>query len=232
MGGFVARAAHILGRAPIKRAVYIASPHFGTPLSYFELNPEIRIMARGFSVVLDKLPIEPGLKDLINGALEKEWKDLYSKWPSGYELMPDEFYLEKNAMILSDGIRILGATETYQNNDWRLPQDMQDKVSKAMKFKKTLGDQLPESKDDILVIFAKDLPTADIINYLSNGVGFTNQFPSYSGQNGDTWVVTKSAMGSISGIPVYPNSSLINDIHPDLPDNATTIDVIKKFLNP
>ena len=39
MGGFVARAAYKHG-APIKRTVYIASPHFGNPLAYFALNPE------------------------------------------------------------------------------------------------------------------------------------------------------------------------------------------------
>src|SRR6185437_7185262 len=46
MGGFVSRAAHKQG-AHIKRAIYIASPHFGNPLAYFELNPEIRNV--GFS---------------------------------------------------------------------------------------------------------------------------------------------------------------------------------------
>jgi pimeloyl-ACP methyl ester carboxylesterase len=232
MGGFVARAAHIQGTAPIKRAVYIASPHFGNPMSYFELNPEIYIMVQGFTVVLDKLPIERELKDLIDGTLEKEWKDLYSKWPSAYELMPDDFYLEKNAMIFSDGKPILGTNETYLNNDWSLPQDMQAKVSNAMKFKKMLGEKLPESEDDILVIFANDLPTVDIINHFSNGVGFTNQFPLDSGQHGDTWVVTKSAMGSMSGLPVYTNSRPISDIHPNLPNNGLTIDEIRKFLNP
>ena len=30
--------------------------------------------------------------------------------------MPDEFYLEKNAMILSDDMPILGTNETYKNN--------------------------------------------------------------------------------------------------------------------
>src|SRR5919197_587436 len=217
MGGFVARAAHIQGTAPIKRAVYIASPHFGNPMSYFELNPEIHIMVQGFSVVLDKLPIE------------RELKDLYSKWPSAYELMPDDCYLEKNAMIFSDGKPILGTNETSLNNDWSLPQDMQAKVSNAMKFKKMLGEKLPESEDDILVIFANDLPTVDIINHFSNGVGFTNQFPLDSGQHGDTWVVTKSAMGSMSGLPVYMNSRPISDIHPNLPNNGLTIDEIRKF---
>lgn len=40
MGGFVVRAA-IMNHAPIKRTVYIASPHYGNPEAYFALNPEI-----------------------------------------------------------------------------------------------------------------------------------------------------------------------------------------------
>jgi len=233
MGGFVARAAHILGNAPIKRAVYIASPHLGNPMSYFELNPEIRTMAQGLSNFLDKLPIESDLKDLIDGALVSKWKDLYSNWPSAYELMPDSFYLDSEAMIFRDGIvPIFKMNETYLNNDWSLPQDMKDKVNKAMDFKNKLGRTLPENKEDILVIFANDLPTVDRIFYFSNDIGFTNQFPFDSGQHGDTWVVTKSAMDSMSGIPVIPRSIPISNIHTNLPNDESTINEIKKFLNP
>jgi hypothetical protein len=120
--------------------------------------------------------------------------------------------------------------ETYLNNDWSLPEDMQAKVVKAMDFKNRLGGKLLE--DDILVIFAKDLPTVDKISYFSNGVGFTNQFPFDSGQHGDTLVVTKSAMGSMSGSPAYPKSIPISNIHTILPDDERTINEIKNFLNP
>ena len=44
MGGIVTRAACKQG-APVKRAVYIASPHFGNPMAYFALNPEIHTEA-------------------------------------------------------------------------------------------------------------------------------------------------------------------------------------------
>jgi lecithin:cholesterol acyltransferase len=40
MGGFVTRAA-LSYRAPIKRVVYIASPHYGCPLSYFTLQKDV-----------------------------------------------------------------------------------------------------------------------------------------------------------------------------------------------
>jgi triacylglycerol esterase/lipase EstA (alpha/beta hydrolase family) len=44
MGGLVTRAAYKQG-APIRRAIYIASPHFGNPMAYFALNPEIHTEA-------------------------------------------------------------------------------------------------------------------------------------------------------------------------------------------
>src|SRR5215217_4706817 len=57
MGGLVTRAAALQYRAPIIRTVYIASPHYGSPLSYFGLHPEIGDDI-GFSKFLDLPPIE------------------------------------------------------------------------------------------------------------------------------------------------------------------------------
>ena len=112
------------------------------------------------------------MKHLIGGAteLEKRWKDLYSKWPSAYELMPDDFYLNKRPIIYNDGHPILGTDETYLKNGWSLPQNMQANVKKAMEFKKGLGEKLPGNDDNILVIFANTLETLDTIGYSSVGV--------------------------------------------------------------
>ena len=41
MGGIITRAASTLYRAPVRRAIYIACPHTGSPLAYFILHPEI-----------------------------------------------------------------------------------------------------------------------------------------------------------------------------------------------
>jgi hypothetical protein len=88
--------------------------------------------------------------------LEKELKDLYSKFPSMYELLPDNFYLDKKAMVFSDGQPIHGTDNTYLNNQWKFKvEDMRDNVNKAMAFKKGLGEKLPGKEDDILVIFAR-----------------------------------------------------------------------------
>jgi pimeloyl-ACP methyl ester carboxylesterase len=233
MGGFISRAAHKQG-APIKRAVYIASPHFGNPMSYFELNPEIRNV--GFSNFFEKLAITKA--HLIGGAteVEKKWKDLYSKWPSAYELMPDDFYLNNRPIIYSNGHPVLGTNETYLNSEWGLPQNMQDNVGKAMDFKKNLGEKLPEKDDDILVIFAKTLETLDTIGFSSIGVTIDENTslhftpPFDFNQHGDTVVVTESAMGSMSDSPVYKNSKSISNFHTVLPNDDGTIKEIRKFL--
>jgi pimeloyl-ACP methyl ester carboxylesterase len=137
MGGFVTRAAYKQD-APIKRTAYIASPHFGNPMSYFELNPEIYNV--GFYDFYEKAAMTEQLRYIIGGAtgFEKKMNDLYRKWPSAYELMPDEFYLNNRPMIYSDGQPIHGIKETYLNSEWRLPQNEHDKVRKAMEFKKSL----------------------------------------------------------------------------------------------
>ena len=105
MGGFVTRAAYKQG-APIKRTVYIASPHFGNPLAYFALNPEINTAnAQVFDEFIKKLTVGRELKDLVDTETKfaEEFQELCRKFPSMYELMPDEFYLDKEAMILSYG---------------------------------------------------------------------------------------------------------------------------------
>ena len=238
MGGFVTRFAKNQG-APIKRTAYIASPHFGSPLSYFEINPLIRNV--GFFNFYEKLAITEESKHLIGGAtgFEKKWKDLYSKWPSAYELMPDDFYLNNRPIIYSDGQPILGTNETYLKNEWSLPENMQDNVKKAMEFKKSLGEKLSGNDDDVLVIFGNTLETLGTIGYSSIGttIDLNTSFhfspPFDFNQHGDSIVVTESAMGSMSGSPIYKNSKPIpNIIHTALPNDGSTIEEIRKFLNP
>jgi pimeloyl-ACP methyl ester carboxylesterase len=97
MGGFVTRAAYKYD-APIKHTVYIASPHFGNPLAYFALNPEISTAnAQVFDDFIKKLTGGRELKDLLDADTKfpEELESLYNNFPSMYELMPDDFYLEK-----------------------------------------------------------------------------------------------------------------------------------------
>jgi hypothetical protein len=93
---------------------------------------------------------------------------------------------------------------------------------------KSLGEKLPGNEDDILIIFDEDYTTFDKVNYY----GARSEFVYDSGQMGDHWVVTKSAMGSMSGLPAYKNSTAIsNSNHLELPNDPRTINEIAKFLN-
>jgi len=235
MGGFVVRAAIVNHRAPIKRTVYIASPHYGTPQAYFALNPEIHsamaTIAQGF---LFYLTLDKDLKDLLDHdiVLENALKDLFSKWPSMYELMPDSFYLDKEAMIFLNGISpIKGVHKTYLSSELEFKLREKRHVTSAMKFKKKLGIRLPGKEDDILVIFDEDLPTFDRVNYSTKT---KNELVLASSlKTGDTLVVAKSGMCSMSGRPVYKNSkSISNCDHSTLPNDPRTINEIMKYLNP
>ncbi|MGA9171264.1 MAG: hypothetical protein WBZ20_14085 [Nitrososphaeraceae archaeon] len=239
MGGFVARAACKQGaRAHINRTAYIATPHLGAPLSYFELNPDIPNV--GFADFYEKASITDEMRSIIYGHpdFDKKMNDLYRKWPSAYELMPDEIYLKKRPMIYSDGQPIHGANKTYLENEWGLHhhQDMQDNVKNAMKFKESLG-ELHGNDDDTLVIYSNTLKTLDTIGYSSTGITIGAEsfhfFPPFDhDQHGDTIVVTHSAKGSMSGKLTYKHKPIRNAIHTALPDNAETIQEINKFLNP
>jgi len=226
MGGFVARAACKQG-ARIKRTAYIATPHLGNPLSYFELNPEIRNV--GFSDFYEKTVMTDEIRSIIYGHtdFDKKMNDLYRKWPSAYELMPDDNYLKNRPMIYNDGQPIHGANETYLENEWRLPQDMQPKVKNAMEFKRSLG-ELHGNDDDILVIYSDNLNTLDTIGYSSSGITIDAKSfhfipPFDHDQHGDTIVVTHSAKGSMSGKLTYKHKPIPNVIHTALPDNDETI---------
>jgi hypothetical protein len=52
------------------------------------------------------------------------------------------------------------------------------------------------------------------------------------GDLNDSWIVTKSAMGSMSGRPEYKNTTAISDsTHLELPNDPRTITEIERFLN-
>ena len=240
MGGFVTRASR-KQHAHIKRIAYIATPHFGNPLSYFELNPEIRNV--GFSDFYEKAAITNELRVIVSGhtSFERKMNDLYRKWPSAYELMPDDNYLNKRPMTYSDGQPIHGAKKTYLENEWSLPTEMQHNVTKAMEFKKSLGEKLPGNENDILVIYCNTLETLDTIGYSSAGIAidanksFHFSPPFDYNQYGDSIVVTTSAMGSMSSLlkDTYKNSKPIRNVtHTGLPSNDKTIRYIEEFLNP
>src|SRR5215216_737218 len=275
MGGLVTRAAALQYRAPIIRTVYIASPHYGSPLSYFGLHPEIGDDI-GFSKFLDLPPIENTLnlslamasinnnninnndegfgKDnntsetvalmTTTAGLHPKLKQVFRNFPSMYELLPDFYYLQKRPLLYADNTPIYGVDNTYLKNDWKFSEESAVSMTRqAMKFKKEkLGEKLPGKKENDLVIYGIEEPTDDTIVYQKRFFMFvsdpqTNHIskhefshPYDSGQNGDSWVPTLSAMGSMSGTSEYPNSRSIQGTHTLLPNYMNTLEHIWKFL--
>ena len=163
------------------------------------------------------------MKDLLDPdiRLEHELKHVFSKWPSMYELMPDRFYLDKEAMIFLNGILpINGVDKTYLSGglEFKL-QEMRDQVNHAMEFKDKLGERLPGEQDDILVIFNEDNQTLDRVYYSAKSKD--ELVLASSLKTGDTLVVAKSGMCSMSGTPLYNSRSISKCGHLTIPNDQT-----------
>lgn len=258
MGGIITRVAHKQG-APIRRAAYVACPHLGSPLAYFVLHPEIdsqRFIGGAYSQYAEAQwrPNETNYESLWRTnetpygfprkTLYQRRKDLFIKFPSIYELLPDESYLRDRPILFANDKPVHSICDTYLRDDWAFKeQDMQTNVIKAMEFKKELGLEIPVNADgDILLICGTDKPTCDTVGYKTYYHVSTNErrasyvmqrgfaLPYASGQSGDGYVPVTSAMASISGRPAYQNSVFIPETHALLPNTKATIETIGRFL--
>jgi len=245
MGGIIARAAYRYG-APIRRAAYIACPHLGSPLAYFILHPEIDSRRFIGSAYHDYPLGAPQQTNDSNNSQPRQTlyhrrKELFVKFPSLYELLPDESYLRRRTILLADDKPTAGAEETYLRNDWAFKdRDMRANVVSAMEFKRQLGEELP--RQEVLLVCCTNQLTCDAIHYrTSYHVSITERRPSYvmqrgfsmpydSGQSGDGYVPVSSAMATVSGSPAYSNSVFIQEPHTVLPNAKATIDAISRFL--
>ena len=248
MGGIIARAASLNG-APIRRAAYIACPHLGSPLAYFILHPQIdarRFIGSAYHNYPSSTHWQPRNNDINNNIERKKTlyqrrKELFVKFPSMYELLPDESYLSNRAILLTDGKPESGAEDTYLKNDWAFKEkDMRSSVIHAMEFKRELGEGLPPK--DVLLICGINQLTCDTIHYrTSYRASITKRRPGClmqqgfslpydSGQGGDGYVPVTSAMASISGTPAYSNSVFVPEAHTVLSNAKSTIEALGKFL--
>ena len=246
MGGIIARAAYING-APIKRAAYIGCPHLGSPLAYFILHPQIdsrRFIGSAYHNYPTGAHLKPNDTNNIEPrkTLYDRRKELFVKFPSMYELLPDESYLRRRAILFADSKPASGAEDTYLRNDWAFKEkDMRTGVINAMEFKRELGEELPEQ--DVLLICGTNQLTCDAIHYRTSyhasiterRAGYLMQrgfsLPYDSGQGGgDGYVPVASAMASISGTPAYSNSVFIPEAHAVLPNATATVESISRFL--
>jgi pimeloyl-ACP methyl ester carboxylesterase len=248
MGGIIARAASLSG-APIRRAAYIGCPHLGSPMAYFILHPQIdsrRFIGSAYHNYPTSTYWQPN-NDTKNNNTERRKtlyhrrKELFIKFPSMYELLPDESYLRNRAILLTDGKPESGAEDTYLKNEWAFEEkDMRNDVINAMEFKRELGEELP--RQDVLLVCGTNQLTCDTVHYrTSYHASITERRPIYlmqqgfslpydSGQGGDGYVPVTSAMASTSETPTYSNSLFIPEAHTVLSNAKATIEAISRFL--
>ncbi len=187
MGGTIVRSAQIEFRAPVRRAAYIASGHYGFAKAYLALHPDTATKLLD-DFVSDFIPTGYWdlLKTLPNVWFLQSWlAKLLRTFPAMFELLPDQFYLEAPPGLLSDGSYnpprpISGVKETYFEHSWRLPPQLNHLVWEAMQFKTRLGRDLPGKYN--LMVYATTLPTythatasrkLELLERLSAGDGTT-----------------------------------------------------------
>jgi pimeloyl-ACP methyl ester carboxylesterase len=244
MGGLVARAARTLFGAPIRRAVYLATPHHGSPKAYFMLHPRIPFtFGNLFSAAMAKGPWL-WLLDVAGSAATfgRELRSVAAQLPSMYELLPDEVYLADGRAVLGvqDGIGeqpvpVTGAEATYLAGPCPLPAEQHDLVRAALGFKRALGRDLP---DESLVIYSSAEETKDYIvatrpmaklpasvgGGRAPAWGLRFKAPRDTGQRGDGTVPTFSASAGKGRAERVPGS------HSAVPNIRPTFELVYDFL--
>jgi pimeloyl-ACP methyl ester carboxylesterase len=234
MGGIVTRAAAKLHSAPIRRTVYITSPHFGSPKAFFILHPKMKFHVFGnfFRNLIGDLAWRwylHRLADTENASLEKQIKSVACQLDSVFELLPDRFYFEGNNLVVvkeaSKGdCPICGLELTYFSGPCRFPSsELQDRVREAMAFKEELGATLPGQEN--LVIYSDSEETLDRMVCPARVLWRFGRYKD-SGQKGDSLVPVKSATLN------NPTAARrVQGTHNGVPNTLETSLLIKEFLD-
>jgi pimeloyl-ACP methyl ester carboxylesterase len=234
MGGIVTRAAAKLHSAPIRRTVYIASPHFGSPKVFFILHPKMKFSVFGnfFRDLIGDLAWRWYLHrsgDRENTSLEKQVKNVACQLDSIFELLPDRFYFERNHLVVvkeaSKGdCPICGLESTYFSGHCKFPSsELQNRAKDAMAFKEELGAALPGQEN--LVIYSDSEETVDQITCPA---WIQWRFGRYKdgGQRGDSIVPVSSAT-----LNNPTAASRVQGTHNGIPNSLETSLLIKEFLD-
>ena len=234
MGGLVTRVAAKLDSAPIRRTVYIASPHFGSPKAFFVLHRKIRFSVfRGFfRNLIGDLAWRWYLHGLAHTGslnLEKEIKGMACQLDSVFELLPDRFYFEQNHMVvirrpLASALPISGLESTYYSGQSKFPSsECQDRVKRAMAFKEELGATLPGQEN--LVIYSDCEKTDDQIVFPGQVWWRFGRYRD-SGQGGDSIVpVSSAALNNPAA------ARMVQGTHFGIPNSQETALLVKEFLD-
>jgi pimeloyl-ACP methyl ester carboxylesterase len=234
MGGLVTRAAVKLYSTPIRRTVYIASPHFGSPKVFFILHPKMKFSVFGnfFRNLIGDLAWKWYLHRLLdteNINLERQIKNLACQLDSVFELLPDKFYFEHNNLVIvkeatKGDCPICGLESTYYSGRCKFPSSqLQERVRDAMAFKEELGAVLPGQEN--LVIYSDSEETVDRITCPARVQWRLGRYRD-GGQRGDSVVPVNSAT---LNNPVA--AMRVQGTHNGIPNSLETSLLIKQFLD-
>jgi len=234
MGGLVTRAAAKLYSAPIRRTVYITSPHFGSPKVFFILHQKIKFSVFGdfFRSVMGELAWRWYLHRLAyteNINLEEEIKSLACQLDSVFELLPDRFYFEHNHLVvirkaIAGDFPISELESTYYSGQSKFPSsECQDRAKEAMAFKEELGATLPGQEN--LVIYSDSEKTIDQIIYPERVWWRFGRYRD-SGQKGDSLVPVNSAT-----LHNPTAARRVQGTHIGVPNSLETALLVKEFLD-
>lgn len=198
MGGLVTRSAIVNHQAPVRKTVYIGTPHTGAPKAYFVLHPGIKVTGFFTELLFDlyKLfTVDEDEFDDLNNALHT----LASLCPSVYELLPDKTYITATPMLeidpgpVSRNFFTRTVDQTYFSGKWQFPPGQQLNVKRGLDFKKNLGKRIPGAN---LLIACNDLETSDEVEFEFDVID-KDEFedPTSSPREGDQTVPTLSALG-------------------------------------
>jgi pimeloyl-ACP methyl ester carboxylesterase len=247
MGGVVARAAISLFRAPVRRTVFIGTPHFGAANAYKILHPDHtldplqglgwweRIVAHGLWRRV--VPTAGGER-----TIGKQLRAISPYLDSLYELLPDDNYLSDGRAFLTfssdrDGQGspppITSATyyvEAAPASPWS--HELSMAAHRAMEFKRRLGRHLPVKS---LVVYSRSLMTAGRIEWRESNEASEEaaragvcvyRWRSQTVKEPGDGVVT--AFSAVAGCDTCLE---VEDTHLGLPNNPEVHEGIASFLN-
>lgn len=226
MGGIITKAAILKSGAPVRKAVYTGTPHYGSPKAYFTLHPDIKTVDFKTELLFDVFKLLTDRDDVDD--LDDTLADLAFHCTSVFELLPNDNYLKSVDMLRIDPddstteFYTKDKSETYTKGEWMLPDNMHTKASVGTAFTESLGKTPPGNH---LKIVCPNLKTLDEVRC---DLDYWNSWddPKASSRQGDETVPRYSACSGTEDKTVY----ITGTVHAALLEDMRTFKTIVRYL--